>query len=284
MRRPPILPAIFLVLTMLAVACPAPAQAVSFETQTEQEGILKKIAVDEHPGAAIPKGLSFTDQDGRHVMFGDYLGKTPVILTLNYYECPMLCPITFRNLIGTIKEMKGLTPGKDFRVVTVSFNPDEDLARTSARAKDTYAMLAGSPDPGKWWAFLFGRPESIDPLTAAAGFKYVKLGPDNFAHPSVLIVLTPDGRVSRYLYGLDIAPGDLRLALVEAAGGEIGASRTLNRILLFCYHYDPVGRKYQLAAIKLMKAGGAFTLIALATVLLILWMRESRKRTGGKNA
>src|SRR5512135_2224818 len=109
-----------LVLVMLAIGFPSVARAVSFETQTEQDSILKKVGVDEKLGAAVPKDLAFTDQDGRQVRLGDYMGRTPVILTLNYYECPMLCPITFRNLIDTIKQVKGLTPGIDFRVVTVS--------------------------------------------------------------------------------------------------------------------------------------------------------------------
>ncbi len=260
---------------VLAISCPAVYAAGVFETQADQDAILKNVRVDERPGAQAPLDLVFTDQQGRQVRLGDYFKGMPVVLTLNYYECPMLCPIIFSNFAGTIGEMKGLVPGKDYRVVTVSINPDETGQTTSDKARESYALLKGEDNPAGWWAFLYGNALEINTLADSVGYRYVKIGPDNFAHPSVIVVLTPSGKVSRYLYGIKQEPMDLRLALTEAADGRVGASRALNQVLLFCYHYDPVGRKYQLAATRLMKVGGALTLLFLGVLAFFMWRHES---------
>jgi len=253
------------------------SEAGMFETQADQEAVLKDVRVDEKPGAGVPLDLSFMDKDGRPVKLRDYFKGVPVILTLNYYECPMLCPITFANFARTMQEMKGLTPGKDYAVVTVSINPDEDRQRTGDKAAETYKMVKAGTDPAKWWAFLYGKAPEIKSLADAVGYRYVQIGRDNFAHPSAMVVLTPDGKVSRYLYGISQDPNDVRLALTEAAGGKIGASKVLNQVLLFCYHYDPVGKKYALAATRLMKAGGAVTLGFLVLLISLLSFRGKRK-------
>lgn len=257
------------------------ARAVSLETQARQEGVLKEIGVDEKPGAAIPLDLVFTDQEGRPVKLGGYLTGVPVLLTLNYYECPMLCPITFANLAKTVEAMRGLAPGKDYRIVTVSINPDETAEIAREKAGETYKMLTKYPDPEGWWSFLFGYEKEIRELTTAVGFRYKRLDRSNFAHPSVIIVLTPDGKVSRYLYGVEQTPMDLKLALIEAAHGRIGASTALNQVFLFCYHYDPVGKKYQLAAINIMKAVGALVVAGLGMLFFFMWLHERRRRAHG---
>lgn len=263
-------------LLLAAVCLPLPAAA-----HTEADALLPEVGVDEKPGGRVPLDLAFTDVSGKRVRLSDsFSGGAPVLLTLNYFACPMLCPLTFRSLTGTVRAMGGLSLDRDFRIVTVSIDPEEvpDLAR--AKSRETHAMLPGLKAPDDRWPFLMGNAPEIDALTRAVGMRYTRLGKNDFAHPTVAIVLTPDGRVSRYFYELDIRPQDLRLALIEAAGGKIG-NPVLNRVLLYCFHYDPVGRKYALVAANVMKAGGAAVLALLSVLLLFLWRRERRKG-GGK--
>ena len=259
------------------LALPADAPAISFTNQAEQDAFMKEIRVDEKPGAAVPLDLRFADQSGRPVRLRDYFNGKPVILTLNYYECPMLCPITFANLAKTLEDMKGLKPGKDYSILTVSINPDETAKEASEKANETYVMLKGFPNPASWWPFLYGGEKEIEALTGAVGFRYKRLDETNFAHPSALIILTPDGKVSRYLYGIKQEPNDLRLALLEASDGKIGASTALNKIILYCYHYDPVGKKYAIAAINIMKGVGAVVLVMLVVLIIALRKQERGK-------
>ena len=235
--------------------------------------ILKQIGVDEKLGGQVPLELLFKDEEGRTVRLGDALGTGPVILTLNYYTCPMLCPLILRNLLTSTSRMSGISLDRDFRIVTVSIDPDEKLEMARARGGEMHAMMKGVGEPGARWPFLLGGGEEIGRLTAAVGFRYRKLG-NEFAHPDVVVVLTPEGKISRYLYGIEQEPRDLRLALIEAAGGRIGESTAMNRVLLFCFHYDPVERKYALYARNIMKAGGILTLVFLGVLYLALWKRR----------
>lgn len=245
---------------------------------TEQE-ILRRIGVDEKPGAVIPRELRFMDQNGSTVTLGRYLTGEPIILTLNYYSCPMLCPLTFRNLIGSMEGMQGLSLARDFRIVTVSIDPDETTERARQKVAETRGMLGGT-DPGDRWPFLIGKAPEIERLAGTVGYRYLQLGKNNYAHPSVLVVLTPDGRVARYLYGLELKPRDLKLALIEASDGRIGGSTVINRVLLYCFHYDPAGRKYALAAINIMKAAGVAILLLLGVLFVSLRRQEKRRGTG----
>jgi protein SCO1/2 len=249
-----------------------------------QDAILLEIGVDERLGAKVPEDLVFTQSTGKTVRLADYLGAGPVILTLNYYTCPMLCPLTFRSLAGTMEGVRGLSPAKDYRVVTVSINPEEIPEIAAAKARETHAMVAGLGNADDRWPFLYGDADSVRRLTEAVGYRYRKVGSD-FAHPSVAVVLSPGGRVSRYLYGIEIPPRDLKLALIEAADGKIGASSAANALLMYCFQYDPVGRKYSLYARNVMRAAGAATVIFLAALLVILWRRHGgNPGTGGKGA
>lgn len=259
------------------ISLPTNAMAISFTNQAEQDAFMKEIRVDEKPGATIPLDLRFTDQSGKPVMLRDYFRGKPVILTLNYYECPMICPVTFANLAKTMEDMKGLKPGKDFTILTVSINPNETAKVAFEKSNETYAMLKGFPDPSGWWPFLLGGGKEIEALTGAVGFRYRRLDETNFAHPSALIILTPEGKVSRYLYGIKQEPNDLRLALLEASGGKIGSSTALNKIILYCYHYDPVGKKYAIAATNIMKGVGAVVLVMLLTLIIVLVKQERKK-------
>ena len=251
----------------LAAAAAGPAAAHVAEPQEE---ILKAIGVDERPGAPVPRDLVFRNQDGAAVRLGDVLAGGPAILTLNYYTCPMLCPLTLRNLLSAATAVRGLSLGRDYRIVTVSIDPSERPETARARAGEMHALMKGIRDPASRWPFLFGDERAIGALTAAVGFRYRKVGAE-FAHPDVSIVLTPDGLVSRYLYGIEQDPKDLKLALIEAADGRIGESQALNRALLYCFHYDPVGKKYALYARNIMKAGGVLTLVVLGALYLALW-------------
>jgi protein SCO1 len=249
-----------------------------------QDAILLAVGVDERLGAKVPADLVFTQSTGKTVRLGDYLGAGPVILTLNYYTCPMLCPLTFRSLAGTMEGVRGLSLSKDYRVVTVSINPEEIPEIAAAKARETHGLVAGLDDADGRWPFLYGDPDSVRRLTEAVGYRYRKAGSD-FAHPSVAIVLSPDGRVSRYLYGIEIPPRDLKLALIEAADGKIGASSAANALLMYCFQYDPVGRKYALYARNVMRAAGAATVLFLAVLLAALWRRYGgTPGTGGKGA
>ncbi len=256
----------------LAVGALAARPAAAHVRETPDD-ILKSIGVDEKRGARLPLDLSFRDRAGRPVTLRDYFTGGPVILTLNYFTCPMLCPITLRNLLGTANAVSGLSLARDYRIVTLSIDPDERPDAARARAGELHDSMKGITDPGDRWPFLFGRENEVRAVTGAVGLRYRKVGAE-FAHPDVCVVLTPEGRISRYLYGVAVDPKDLRLALVEAAGGRIGPSRALNQVLLYCYHYDPAGRKYALYAVNIMKAGGVVTLVLLGVLYLALWKRR----------
>jgi protein SCO1/2 len=244
---------------------------------TEADALLPEVGVDEKLGGSVPLDLAFSDAQGKPVRLADYVsGGSPVLVTLNYFACPMLCPLTFRKLADTIKAVGGLSLERDYRIVTVSIDPEEIPELARAKSKETHAMLPGKAALDSRWPFLRGNPPEIDALTRALGIRYTRLGKNDFAHPTVAIVLTPEGRVSRYFYDLDIRPNDLRLALIEAAGGKIG-NPVLNRVLLYCYHYDPAGRKYALIATNVMKVAGGGAALLLLLLLAALWRRERAK-------
>ncbi|MGA7103746.1 MAG: SCO family protein [Candidatus Deferrimicrobiaceae bacterium] len=263
----------FLALTWVTVP---PRSLNAHPVHDPQDDILESIGVDEKLGAAIPLDALFQDEKGNEVRLGDYFAGGPVLLTLNYYTCPMLCPLTLHSLLGTVGKMKGIDLGRDFRIVTVSFDPKDTPAIASELAGKIYADMKGTEDPEARWPFLLGDERSIGALTGAVGFRYRKVG-NEFAHPDVVVALTPEGRISRYLYGIEQDPLDLKMALLEASGGNIGESTALNHVLLFCFQYDPVGKKYALYARNIMKAGGVLTIVLLGGLLLVLWKRGQNK-------
>jgi protein SCO1/2 len=273
-RLAPAVPVVLALAWILSVPRPVEGHAVN----DPQDEILRSIGVDEKLGGAIPRDALFRNQKGDEVRLGDYLAGGPVLLTLNYYTCPMLCPLTLRSLLDTMDRMKGITLDRDFRVVTVSINPEDGPAVARARAGEIHAQMKGKSDPASRWPFLLGDEKAIGALTGAVGFRYRKVG-NEYAHPDVVVVLTPRGEISRYLYGIEQDPADLKLALIEAAGGNIGESTALNRVLLFCFQYDPVGKKYALYARNIMRAGGVLTIALLGGLLLVLWKRGRSKAT-----
>ena len=275
-HRPQEMTVAILLLGALAFAPLLPSFARAHDPQ---DHVLEQVGVDEKPGARIPTELTFKDQTGESVQLSRYFTGKPVILTLNYYACPTLCPLVFRNMADTIGRIRDLALGKDFRILTISIDPDETQTRAAEKSTKTYAMLGSKVrDPELAWPFLMGSQASIERLAQGVGVRYSRQGRNDFAHPNVVIIVTPDARVSRYLYGMEQSPQDLKLALLEASDGRIGASRLLNKALLYCFHYDPVGKKYVLLASRIMTAAMVGILILMLVLLAMLWKKEKPLR------
>jgi protein SCO1/2 len=246
-----------------------------------QPADLQKIAFDQRLNAQLPLDLPFTDDTGRAVTLGDYFHhRKPVVLTLVFYDCPMLCTLVLNALAGTMKGMS-LNPGSDYELVTVSFNPRE-TPQLAAATKKSYIQRYGHPEAASAWHFLTGQEPAIEQLTAAVGFHYV-YDPSTgiYAHATGIMVATADGRLAKYLYGIEYSPRDLRLALVDASAGRIG--NPVDRVLLYCYHYDPKTGKYGLVVLNVIRLGGLVTMVALGSFVLVMARRE-RKRTRREQA
>jgi protein SCO1/2 len=236
---------------------------------------LNAVDVDEQLGRTIPGDLAFTDDRGQPVRLRDYLGGSqPVLLTLVYYRCPMLCDLVLQNLVKGLTPL-GWRPGREFRGLTVSIDPKD---RRGAAALKQGALLQGlaAPDARAGWPFLTGERASIQQLAGVVGFRYAyDPASDQYAHPAVAMVLTPEGRISRYLYGVSFRPLDLRLALTEAAQGKVGG--ILNRVLLTCFRYDPATRRYGLLVTAVVKGGSGLVLLTVGAVVLGLFRYDRRR-------
>ncbi len=263
------MPALLLLLTF----------ALSARAQSTQPALLDGIGIDQQLGAQIPADLIFRDETGREVRLGDYFGKRPIVLALVYYKCPMLCTLVLNDLTRGLNGMP-INVGEQFDVLTVSFDPSEtpDLA---AQKKKQYLREYRRPHADEGWHFLTGDQPSIDRLTQAVGFHY-KYDPkfDQYVHSSGLTVLTPQGRISKYFFGIGYSSIDLRLALADASGSRVGSPT--ERILLYCFHYDPSTGRYSLAITRLLRVAGAATIALLATLLFVSLRREraARPRAG----
>jgi protein SCO1/2 len=254
-----------------AATSPAP---IAGPAGDDRPKILKEVGIDQKLGAAVPLDLAFKDETGRDVRLRDYFGSKPVILTLNYYECPMLCTLTLNGLVSALRAVI-LEPGKDFNIVTVSINPKEGPALAKAK-KESYVRTYAHEGADGAWHFLTGEQKSIEALAGAVGFRYTyDAEAGQYAHAAGIIVLTPDGHVSRYFYGVEFIPRDVRLGLVDASAGKIGT--ITDAILLFCYHYDPSTGKYTGAALTAMRLGGIVTIALIVAFFLFSWRRESRR-------
>jgi protein SCO1/2 len=240
---------------------------------------LARVGVDERLDAALPLQLTFQDDVGRDVTLGSYFRPgRPVLLTLNYYRCPMLCTLELNGLVAGMKELPW-TPGDEYTVVTVSIDPRETPALARAK-KRSYLEDLGRPSADAGWHFLTGSPASIAALTTAVGFSFeYDKETDQYGHAAVVMLATPEGRVSRYLYGVTFEPATLKLALLSASKGAIGS--TWERFILYCYHYDAERGRYTLQAMSIMRAGGALTALVLASVVGGFWLRDRRHASRG---
>jgi protein SCO1/2 len=236
---------------------------------------LREIGFDQNIDRQLPLDVPFADEDGRTAPLGRFFGTRPVILSLVYYECPMLCTTVLNSLASSLDTMS-LEPGQDFDVVTISFDPRETPALAAAK-KASYLQRYKRPGAAAGWHFLTGTQPSIAAVTKAAGFRFVwDDGLKQFAHPAGIVVVTPEGRVARYLFGIDYGPRDLRMALVDASAGKVGTA--VDSFLLYCYHYDPMTGRYGLAVMRALRAAGAATVVALGLFIVVMVRRERRSR------
>jgi protein SCO1 len=232
---------------------------------------LQNVGIEQRLDGQVPPDLAFVDDTGRPVKLGDYFGSKPLVLHLVYYSCTMLCGEALAGLTGTMRLVK-FDVGKEFDVITVSFNPRETPEIAAAKKKD-YLRRYGRPGAASGWHFLTGSAESINALTQAVGFQY-QYDPkiEQYAHATAIMVLTPEGRISRYFYGVDYPPKDLRMGLVEASQGKIG--NAVDQVLLYCYHYDPATGKYGAIVNNILRLGAGLTILILGVFLFVMFRLE----------
>ncbi len=269
----------FLVAIVLMVASAASYAVVENEPGSRMEPLpdeLEGVGITEKLEAPVPLGLEFKDENDRTVKLEQYFeGKKPVILTLVYYRCPMLCGLVLNGLLESMREIS-LNPGEDYEIVTVSIDPLEtpNLAKIK---KQTYLKELGNPEAAKGWHFLSGKEAKIRTLADSVGFGYKWIERrKEYAHGATIIILTPDGRVSRYLGGIEYDPQTLRLSLVEASEGQIGTA--FDQFFLSCFHYDADAGSYSVAALGVMRIGGSLVALSLGIMLFIFWKRELKNR------
>ena len=235
---------------------------------------IREVGFDQNLGQMLPLDIEFADEHGRAVTIGSYFGKRPVVLAFVYYGCPMLCLQSLSSLASTLGVLSE-NPGEDFEVVSISIDPRETPAMALDK-KAHYVERSGKPRIAAGWHFLTGTEANIQRLTKAAGFRYVwDAGSQQYAHPAGIVVVTTEGKLSRYLFGIDYGPRDLRLALLDASEGKIASP--LKRALLYCYHYDVTTGRYSLAIMRLVQVAGAFTVFSLGAMIFV-WTRRERRQ------
>ncbi len=242
---------------------------------------LKNVGIEQHLSEQIPPELTFRDESGKTVRLGEYFGKKPVILNLVYYNCPMLCGEVLSGLESALRILK-FDVGKEFDVLTVSFDPRETPQMATAK-KAEYIKRYGRAGADQGWHFLTGPQESIDSLTKAAGFQY-QFNKDSgqFAHATAIMILTPEGKISQYYYGVEFAPKDLRLGLIQASDNKIGT--VVDQVLLYCYHYDPQTGKYGAVITRILRLSAVATMLCVGLLIVVMSRRGSANRKGAGQA
>jgi protein SCO1/2 len=270
---------------MTALACAAPAYAQVSDYGQKQAGpvrdeapqLLKKVAILQKLNTQIPLNLAFRDETGKPVHLGDYFGQKPAILGLVYYQCKMLCPEEIDGLVGAL-EMVKFNPGKEFNVIFVSIDPT-DTPEMAAKEKALYVKRYGRPQTAAGWHFLTGQQAQIDALASATGFGFTRVpGPDGkmnqFAHASAIELVTPRGILAQYYLGVEYAPHDLQLGLVEASDGKIGSP--VDDIITYCYRYNPLLNRHDLVIARLVQGGCLLTMLILGSYMFINFRRDIR--------
>jgi protein SCO1/2 len=275
---------LFLVLLLCAVvpafAIPGAGpggQLMAFQDPTlpASHNPVPNVGFDQRLGEQLPLDLVFTDETGRSVRLQEYFGQKPVILSLAYYDCPMLCSLVLNGLVRTLRALS-FSAGNEFTVLTVSFDPREKPS-LAAEKKKTYLESYRRSGAENGWHFLTGEEDAIQKLTSAVGFRYTFDQQSNqFAHASGVLIVTPQGQISHYFYGIEYAPRDVRLGLVEASAGKIGSA--VDQILLLCFHYDPAAGKFGLVILRVVQLTGFATMLALGSYILIMLRRERRQQ------
>jgi protein SCO1/2 len=253
----------------------------SRQTPGGQTEVLKQVAFEQKLNAQLPLDLKFREETGREVTLREYFKDKPVVVVPVYYECPMLCDLTMSSLVKTLKTLRSHNPGQDFQVVMFSFNPKE-TPQLAAEKKQAYLRRYDRPGTENGWRFLTGEEASVRALAEAMGFRYV-YDPtiQQYAHAAGFIVATPQGRISRYLFGIEYGARDLRLALNESGIGKIGDP--VGQLLLLCFHYDPTSGKYTMSVLTAVRAAGLLTLAIMGTFLIVSFQRERRRKSANKN-
>jgi protein SCO1/2 len=275
-RKPSI--AIILLLPLAALCVSAAGQPVEPAAPADADSILERVGLDQKLGEQVPLGLEFRDESGRTVYLREYFGERPVVLTLVYYECPMLCSLI---LNGTVRALRTLefTVGREFDVLTVSIDPDETPELAAAKRTE-YLSSYRREGAEKGWHFLTGREDQIRPLADSVGFRYAfDPASGEYAHAAGIMVLTPEGKVARYFYGVEYSPRDLKLGLIEASEKKIGSP--VDQLLLLCYHYNPLTGRYNFAVMTAVRVGGALTVLG---IVALLWTLIRRERKSGSAA
>jgi protein SCO1 len=238
---------------------------------------LKNVGIEQHLNEQIPTELPFRDESGKTVRMGEFFGKKPVILNLVYYQCPMLCSEVLSGLESALRVLK-FDVGKEYEVVTVSFDPRE-TPEMATKKKAEYLKRYGRPGAAQGWHFLTGPQESIGALTRAAGFQYeFNKQTGQFAHATAIMLLTPEGKISQYYYGVEFAPKDLRLGLIQASDKKIGT--VVDQVLLYCYHYDPQTGKYGAVITRILRLSALATMLVLGVLIAVMSTRGPAKGKG----
>jgi protein SCO1/2 len=272
-------------LATLTLCSPAMGQGMTTGIMSPPANVrppgLKNVGIEQHLNEQIPPELTFHDENGKQVRLADYFGRKPMILNLVYYQCPMLCGEVLSGLESALRVLK-FDVGNQFDVLTVSFDPRETPAMATAK-KAEFLKRYGRPGATQGWHFLTGPQQSIDALTKAAGFQY-EYDPKSgqFAHTTAIMVLTPEGRIAQYYYGVEYAPKDLRLGLVQASQNKIG--NIVDQVLLYCYHYDPATGKYGAVVMRILRLAGAATILTLGLFMLVMFRRGSSTRSRAARA
>lgn len=269
-----------LVLSLAVAAAPALAQGFTggkAETPLPPPPT-KDVGFDQKLGDQVPLNLVFKDEEGRTVKLSEYFGKKPVVLNLMYFECPMLCGMAIEGLLRSLRALT-FDAGKEFDVLTVSFDPREGPDLAKAKRTNVLAQY-GRPSAEKGWHFLTGDEASVKALTSAVGFRYVwDESQKQFAHATGIVVLTPQGKISRYFFGIEYSTKDLRLGLMDSTSEKIG--NLADKMLLMCFHYDPKSGRYTPAITRVLKGGAALTLLVLVSFIVAMLRRERRGEGGG---
>jgi protein SCO1 len=258
----------------------APKLQPGDSVSNQKPSILDQVGLDQRLNQQVPLNLAFNDENGQAVQLQQYFGQKPVILMLVYYQCPMLCTQVLNGFTGAMNGIVRFNIGREFNVITVSIDP-RDTPQDAAAAKERYIKRYRRAGAAEGWHFLTGKKDQIDQLAQAVGFRYA-WDPEikQYAHASGIMVLTPAGVVAQYYYGIEYAPRDIQLGLIEASKGKIG--NVVDQVLLYCYHYDPRQGKYGAAVFNVLRLSALATVMALGGFMLIMFRRDSlAARKGG---